>query len=54
MLEFRKILTGGVLAAVLLFAPAAQAAGDPVEAIKYRQMVMSSIGAHIGAIAAVL
>ncbi|MCZ6885805.1 MAG: cytochrome c [Alphaproteobacteria bacterium] len=54
MLKFRKFLTAGGLAAVLLFAPSAQAAGDPVEAIKYRQMVMSSNGAHIGAIAAVL
>ena len=54
MLALRKILTGGFFAAVLLFAPAAQAAGDPDEAIKYRQLVMSSIGAHIGAIAAVL
>ena len=53
MLRFRRILTVGVLAAALL-ATAAQASGDPDEAIKYRQMVMSSIGDHIGAIVAVL
>lgn len=53
MFKFRRILTVGVLAAALL-ATAAQATGDPDEAIKYRQMVMSSIGDHIGAIAAVL
>lgn len=53
-LDLRKFLTAGALTAALLSVPAAQAAGDPNEAIKYRQMVMSSIGAHIGAIAAVL
>ena len=53
-LGLRQILTAGALAAALLSVPAARAAGDPNEAIKYRQMVMSSIGAHIGAIAAVL
>ena len=53
MFKFRRVLTVGVLATALL-ATAAQASGDPDEAIKYRQMVMSSLGAHIGAIAAVL
>ena len=54
MLEFRRVLLVGVLAAALFAAAAAPAAADPAEDLKYRQMVMSSIGSHIGAIAAVL
>ena len=50
---FLGFLTVGVLAASL-FAAAAQATGDPDEAIKYRQLVMRSNSLHIGAIAAIL
>ena len=50
----QRVLTVAVLAVALFAAAAAQATGDPDEAIKYRQMVMSSLGSHIGAIAAVL
>lgn len=53
MLKFRRLLTAGLLAGAL-FIPTAQASGDPDEAIKYRLLVMSSLGDHIGAIAAVL
>lgn len=55
MLEFRKILTLGVLAWALFAATTvARAAGDPAEAIKYRQMVMRLNAEHLGAIAAIL
>jgi cytochrome c556 len=43
-----------VILAASLFGAAAQATGDPDEAIQYRQKVMSGLGAHIGAIADVL
>lgn len=51
--SFRYLILG-LFAAALAGVPAAEAADDPANVIKYRQMVMSSIGAHIGAIAAVL
>lgn len=54
MFELRRFLTVGILAAVLFGVTAAPAAGDPAEDIKYRQMVMDSIGSHIGAIVAVI
>ena len=54
MFEMRRFLTVSVLAAALFAVTAAPAAGDPVEDLNYRLKVMSSLGAHIGAIAAVL
>ena len=50
---FVRTLTLGLFVAVLA-AGAAEAASDPANAIAYRQKVMSGIGSHIGAIAAVL
>ncbi len=44
----------GAFAAAFAGVAAAEAAEDPANAIKYRQTVMGSIGAHIGAIAMVL
>ena len=49
-----RFITAGTIAAGLFAGAAAQAADDPANVIKYRQTVMGSIGAHIGAIAAVV
>lgn len=55
MTKTRKIVTGGIAAAVLGFALAASAQqADPAETIKYRQNVMKGNGAHSAAIAAVV
>ncbi len=49
-------LVFGALAAMIAFTTVttAEAADEPANVIKYRQKVMSSIGAHIGSIGAVL
>ncbi|MGF1610792.1 MAG: c-type cytochrome [Kiloniellales bacterium] len=51
----RRALIGlAAAAAVITGVAAAQAADDPANVVKYRGMVMSALGAHIGSIASVI
>ena len=54
MLELRKIVSISAFAAILTVSATAWAAEKPEDSLNYRKKVMSSIGAHIGAIGDVL